>query len=266
MTRLTVCGGSAGATSRLPKRSTTVAVQPVRAPGGCLRHPSRDTWPCLCVTLTGSTYVLLYGDGVPRTVLWILAAVAGVLLVAGVTAAASSLSSQSVGLSSEPLSAGEQLTPRAAAAPTPTPKARKQPKRTPTPRRRRYRLRRRPRPPPSTTTAAATTTPQGRRRQRQLRSRRRRGQRLKRSTRARRRRTILRRCWSTPRGPHPSLSPTAVLPVAPLRWPLLTVLCLIVCEVHGRWSATSAGRLAVLRDRVLAAARPERRRASRLPQ
>ena len=69
----------------------------------------------------------------PRTVLWILAAVAGVLLVAGVTAAASSLSSQSVGLSSEPLSAGEQLTPRATAAPTATPKARKKPKRTPTP-------------------------------------------------------------------------------------------------------------------------------------
>jgi len=74
---------------------------------------------------------------VPRTVLWILAAVAGVLLVAGVTAAASSLSSQSVGLSSEPLSAGEQLTPRATAeataTPTPKPKARKKPKRTPTP-------------------------------------------------------------------------------------------------------------------------------------
>ena len=73
----------------------------------------------------------------PRTVLWILAAVAGVLLVAGVTAAASSLSSQSVGLSSEPLSAGEQLTPRATAeataTPTPKPKARKKPKRTPTP-------------------------------------------------------------------------------------------------------------------------------------
>jgi hypothetical protein len=74
---------------------------------------------------------------VPRTVLWILAAVAGVLLVAGVTAAASSLSTQTVGLSSEPLSAGEQLTPRATAqptaTPTPRPKARKKPERTPTP-------------------------------------------------------------------------------------------------------------------------------------
>ena len=69
----------------------------------------------------------------PRTVLWILAAVAGVLLVAGVTAAASSLSTQTVGLSSEPLSAGEQLTPRVTATPTPKPKARKKPKRTPTP-------------------------------------------------------------------------------------------------------------------------------------
>jgi|SRR4051794_33585736 hypothetical protein len=70
-------------------------------------------------------------------VLWILAAVAGVLLVAGVTAAASSLSTQTVGLSSEPLSAGEQLTPRATAeptaTPTPKPKARKKPERTPTP-------------------------------------------------------------------------------------------------------------------------------------
>jgi hypothetical protein len=74
---------------------------------------------------------------VPRTVLWILAAVAGVLLVAGVTAAASSLSTQTVGLSSEPLTAGEQLTPsataEATATPTPTPKKRKKPRRTPTP-------------------------------------------------------------------------------------------------------------------------------------
>jgi hypothetical protein len=70
---------------------------------------------------------------VSRTVLWILAAVAGVLLVAGVTAAASSLSTQTVGLSSEPLSAGEQLTPRATATPTPKPKQRKKPKPTPTP-------------------------------------------------------------------------------------------------------------------------------------
>jgi hypothetical protein len=76
----------------------------------------------------------------PRTVLWVVAAVAGVLLVAGVTAAASSLSTQTIGLSSEPLSAGEQLTPRATAtaAATATPKAKpkarkKKPKRTATP-------------------------------------------------------------------------------------------------------------------------------------
>jgi hypothetical protein len=83
-----------------------------------------------------------------RTVLWVLAAVAGVLLVAGVTAAASSLSTQTIGLSSEPLTAGEQLTPRATATPTatatatPKPKARRK-KRTPTP----------------TPTPAATATP-----------------------------------------------------------------------------------------------------------
>jgi uncharacterized membrane protein YgcG len=53
-----------------------------------------------------------------RTALWILAAVAGVLVVAGVTAAASTLSTQSVGLSSEPLTAGDELAPTA----TPTPR------------------------------------------------------------------------------------------------------------------------------------------------
>ena len=37
-----------------------------------------------------------------RTALWVLAAVAGVLLVAGVTYAASSLTTQPVGISSEP--------------------------------------------------------------------------------------------------------------------------------------------------------------------
>jgi hypothetical protein len=71
---------------------------------------------------------------VRRTILWILAAVAGVLIVAGVTAAASSLSTQTIGLSSEPLSAGEQLTPRATATATPTPRRTKpKPKPTPTP-------------------------------------------------------------------------------------------------------------------------------------
>jgi uncharacterized membrane protein YgcG len=52
-----------------------------------------------------------------RTVLWILAAVAGVLVVAGVTAAASTLSTQTIGLSSEPLTAGDELAPRVTATP-----------------------------------------------------------------------------------------------------------------------------------------------------
>jgi hypothetical protein len=71
---------------------------------------------------------------VRRTILWSLAAVAGVLLVAGVTAAASSLSTQTIGLSSEPLTAGEQLTPRATAtAPaTPTPHKKRRSRPTPT--------------------------------------------------------------------------------------------------------------------------------------
>jgi hypothetical protein len=51
------------------------------------------------------------------TLLWALLAAAGVLLVAGVTLAASTLSTQTIGLSSEPLSAGDRLTP------APTPKA-----------------------------------------------------------------------------------------------------------------------------------------------
>lgn len=73
-----------------------------------------------------------------RTLLWVLAAVAGVLLVAGVTYAASSLTTQTVGLSSEPVSADEQLVPAATASPTPTPtpkpkpKKKKRPKPTPT--------------------------------------------------------------------------------------------------------------------------------------
>src|SRR3954452_20301642 len=55
-----------------------------------------------------------------RTALWILAAVAGVLVVAGVTAAASTLSTQTIGLSSEPLTAGDELAPRTTATPTAT--------------------------------------------------------------------------------------------------------------------------------------------------
>jgi hypothetical protein len=48
-----------------------------------------------------------------RTVVaWIVAAVLGLALAAGITLAASQLSSQRVGLSGEPLSAGDQLVPR----------------------------------------------------------------------------------------------------------------------------------------------------------
>jgi hypothetical protein len=67
-----------------------------------------------------------------RTALWILAAVAGVLVIAGVTAAASTLSTQSIGLSSEPLTAGDRLAPTATPTPTPTATPRKS-TRTPTP-------------------------------------------------------------------------------------------------------------------------------------
>ena len=51
------------------------------------------------------------------TVLWVLLAASGVMLVAGVTLAASTLSTQSVGLSSEPLSAGDELAPEETATP-----------------------------------------------------------------------------------------------------------------------------------------------------
>ena len=57
------------------------------------------------------------------TVLWTALAVAGVLLVAGVTYAASQLSTQTIGLSSEPLSAGSELAPRATPTATPVPPA-----------------------------------------------------------------------------------------------------------------------------------------------
>jgi hypothetical protein len=64
-----------------------------------------------------------------RRVLWVLGALAGVVLAAGVSYAASSLSTQRVGLSAEPPSAGAELAPAARATQTPAP-----PKRTPTPR------------------------------------------------------------------------------------------------------------------------------------
>ncbi len=59
-----------------------------------------------------------------RTVVaWVVAAALGLALAAGITLAASQLSSQRVGLSGEPLSAGDRLVPHAqprAAAPRPS--------------------------------------------------------------------------------------------------------------------------------------------------
>ena len=77
------------------------------------------------------------------TVLWVLLATSGVMLVAGVTLAASTLSTQSVGLSSEPLSAGDDLAPEETS--TPTPRAT----------RNAHRSRRAPRPPPPREPAGA---------------------------------------------------------------------------------------------------------------
>ncbi len=60
-----------------------------------------------------------------RTVLaWVVAAVLGLALAAGITLAASQLSSQRIGLSGEPLSAGDELVPRALASPGPREPAR----------------------------------------------------------------------------------------------------------------------------------------------
>ena len=60
-----------------------------------------------------------------RTVVaWIVAAVLGLALAAGITLAASQLSSQRIGLSGEPLSAGDELVPRTIASPGPREPAR----------------------------------------------------------------------------------------------------------------------------------------------
>src|SRR6478609_3065463 len=72
-----------------------------------------------------------------KLLLWTLGALAGVVLAAGVTYAASSLSTQRIGISSEPVSAGQELAPKATASrtptPTPKPKTKTKKKRTPTP-------------------------------------------------------------------------------------------------------------------------------------
>ena len=96
-----------------------------------------------------------------RRALWILGALAGVVLAAGVTYAASSLSSPKVGLSAEPPSAGADLAPRT------TPTAKAKPKRTPTPKPKAKRTptpRTTPRPSPTTVpvpTAAPTLDDHG---------------------------------------------------------------------------------------------------------
>ena len=74
-----------------------------------------------------------------KIALWILGALAGVVLAAGVTYAASSLSTQRIGISSEPVNAGQDLAPRATATrtptatPTPKPKPKKKKTRRPKP-------------------------------------------------------------------------------------------------------------------------------------
>jgi hypothetical protein len=55
---------------------------------------------------------------------WIAAAVLGLVLAVAITLAASQLSNQRVGLSGEPLSAGDQLVPRAQPHPAARPPAR----------------------------------------------------------------------------------------------------------------------------------------------
>jgi hypothetical protein len=73
---------------------------------------------------------------VRRLLLWLALAMIGLLVAVGVTTAATNLTSQRVGLSAEPLDAGDQLAPKPArsADPSPTAKPRKQkPVRTRTP-------------------------------------------------------------------------------------------------------------------------------------
>ena len=72
---------------------------------------------------------------VRRLLLWLALAIVGLLVAVGVTTAATSLTSQRVGLSAEPLDAGDDLAPEPArsADPTATPKPKEKPERTRTP-------------------------------------------------------------------------------------------------------------------------------------
>src|SRR4051794_31337533 len=72
-----------------------------------------------------------------RTAVWLGAALAGLLVAAGLTTAAAQLSNQRVGLSSEPLTAGDELAPAATPDTSATRTAKPRPTRTATPRPRR---------------------------------------------------------------------------------------------------------------------------------
>ena len=70
-----------------------------------------------------------------RLLLWGPPAIAGLLVAVAVTTAATSLTSQRVGLQAEPLDAGDELAPKPArsAAPTPKPERTRTPQPTPDP-------------------------------------------------------------------------------------------------------------------------------------
>jgi hypothetical protein len=70
-----------------------------------------------------------------RLLLWVALAIAGLLVAVAVTTAATSLTSQRVGLQAEPLDAGDELAPKPARSTTPTPAPTRTPKpeRSPTP-------------------------------------------------------------------------------------------------------------------------------------
>jgi hypothetical protein len=64
---------------------------------------------------------------------WVLLALLGLVIAGGASYAASRLASEPVGLSGEPLRAGEALVPRETPTPRPTPRPRRTPTPTPTP-------------------------------------------------------------------------------------------------------------------------------------
>jgi hypothetical protein len=84
-----------------------------------------------------------------------VAAVAGLFVAAALTTAASSLSGQTVGLSSEPPTAGRNLAPATTPAESATPRPTTRPKRTATPRPKRTSTPR----PAATSTAVPTAVP-----------------------------------------------------------------------------------------------------------